>query len=254
MPPIKTCGIILNSRPIGELDRMVEIFSEEHGRIQGIAKGARSFKNRFGGSLEPFTYCRLNLFKKRNGALYRIESADIIESFQKIRSDLTLLLHSSCMVDTLRKLIPFEDPSKAAFSLLYKSIGRMTAGEPSDKVLSYYQIRLLHLSGVGPRLDSCIKCSRTLRDLKVALSIAEGGPVCAFCRNKVAGKHIVVTGATIAIMRSWQSASLDHVKRFILTDHTRKEIREILDMYTTYLTGKKSIDVEGYLPRQDQPS
>jgi len=238
---------------MGELDRMVEIFSEDIGRIQGVAKGARSFKNRFGGSLEPFTYCRLNLFKKGNNSLYRIESADIIESFQEIRSDLTLLLHSSCMVDTLRNLLSIEDPSRDTFSLLYESMKRIASGEPSHKVLAYYQIRLLYLAGVGPRLDSCIKCNRVLRDPEVALFITEGGPVCTLCRKRAKGKYMVVTGATIAVMRSWQSAPPDRVKRYILTERTSKEMREILDMYTTYLTGKRSIALEDYLPREDRP-
>ena len=247
MPLIKTYGIILNSRPMGEWDRMIEIFSSELGRIQGIAKGARSFKNRFGGSLEPFTYCRLNLFKKGNGALYRIESADIVESFHKIREDLTLLLHSSCMVDALRRLTPFEDPSRSIFSLLHKSLERIIAGDPADKVLSYYQIRLLHISGVGPRLDSCIKCNREIKCQKVIISMSEGGPLCTSCSSRIGGKYIVVTGGTIAVMRRWQSTSPYHINRFVLTDNVRRELREILDMYISYVTGKKLMNVEEYL-------
>lgn len=247
MPLIKTWGIILNSRPMGELDRMVEIFSEELGRLQGVAKGARSFKNRFGGSLEPFTYCRLNLFKKPNGALYRIESADIVESFHKIREDLTLLLQSACMVDALRKLMPFEDPSKTIFSLLHKSLERIVAGDPADKVLFYYQIRLLHLSGVGPRLDSCLRCNREIKEYKVIISISEGGPLCSLCSRGAVGKYFVATGGTIAVMRRWQSTSLYHINRFVLSDNVKREVKEILDMYISYVTGRKLMDVDGYL-------
>lgn len=243
----KTHGIILNSRPMGEWDRIVEIFSEDMGRIQGVAKGARSFKNRFGGSLEPFTYCRLNLFRKRNGTLYRIESADIIQSFQKIRDDLSLLLHASCVVDVLRKLVPFEEPNKIIFSLLHKSLRRIEAGDPPDKILFYYQIRLLKISGVGPRLDGCLKCNREIREAKVIISIFDGGPVCPPCSVKTGGRHIVVTGGTIAVIRRWQTISLYHVNRFILTDRVKEEIKEMLDKYISYVTGKKLLNMEGYL-------
>ena len=243
----KTHGIILNSRPLGEWDRIVEIFSEDMGRIQGVAKGARSFKNRFGGSLEPFTYCRLNLFKKRNGTLYRIESADIIESFHKIRDDLSLLLHASCVIDALRKLVPFEEPNKTISSLLYKSLKRIVSGDPADKILFYYQIRLLQISGVGPRLDGCLKCNREIREAKVIISILDGGPVCPFCSVKTGGRHIVVTGGTIAVIRRWQCISLYHVNRFILTDGVKEEIKEMLDKYISYVTGKKLLNMEGYL-------
>lgn len=247
MPLIKTSGIILTSRPMGEWDRIVEMLSEDFGRIEGVAKGARSFKNRFGGSLEPFTYCRLELFKKRNSALYRIESADIIESFHKIRDDLPLLLYASCIIDALRKLIPFEEPSKAIFTLLCKSLERIMAGDPADKILFYYQIRLLHISGVGPRLDGCLKCNREIRDPKVTISLFDGGPVCPSCSMRTGGKHIVVTGGTVAVIRRWQSISLYQINRFVLADHIKKEISEILDKYISYVTGKKLMDMKEYL-------
>lgn len=243
----KTQGVILNSRPLGEWDRIVEIFSEDMGRIQGVAKGARSFKNRFGGSLEPFTYCRLNLFKKRNGTLYRIESADIIESFHKIRDDLSLLLHASCVIDALRKLVPFEEPNKTISSLLHKSLQRIVSGDPADKILFYYQIRLLQISGVGPRLEGCLKCNREIREAKVIISIFDGGPVCPSCSMKSGGKHIIVTGGAIAVIRRWQTISLYHVNRFILTDRVKEEIKEMLDKYISYVTGKKLLNMEGYL-------
>lgn len=249
MPLIKTRGIILNSRPLGEIDRMIEIFSDDLGRIQGVAKGARSFKNRFGGTLEPFTYCRLNLFKKTDIALYRIESADIIESFQKIRSDLNLLLYSSCMIDILRKLMPFEDPSRTQFALLYKSLERIMAGDPPDKMLSYYQTRLLHISGVGPRFDRCLKCNGDVKSPKVTISLSDGGPLCALCArdNKGNQKYAVVTGGAVAVLRMWQSTPPYHISRFALAENIKNEIRGILDMYISYITGKRSLSPERYL-------
>lgn len=240
MPLIKTSGIILNNYPLGEQDRMVEIFSEDFGRIQGVAKGARSFKNRFGGSLEPFTHCKFNLFKKRNGGFYRIESADIVGSFKNIREDLSLLLFTSSMVDTLRKLTPLEDPGRGIFTLLHKSLEKIAAGGQPDKVLSCYQTRLLYISGVGPRLDSCLKCKIDITKFhKVIISASEGGTVCLSCGAKIAGNYTIATGGTIAVMRCWQSSSISHINRFILGDNTTREMREILDMYIEYVTGKK---------------
>lgn len=247
MPLVKTTGIVLNSRPMGELDRIVEIFSEDIGRIQGIAKGARSFKNRFGGSLEPFTLCRLNLFKKNNNTLHRIESADIIESFHTLREDLSLLLHASCMVDTLRKLVPLEDPNRVILSLLYKSLERLAAGDPAEKILSYYQIRLLHISGVGPRLDSCLKCNREIKYARVIISVSEGGSICPSCNSRLTGKYTVVTGATMAVIRKWQSTPMYHVNRFIIADDIKREMKELLETYITYVTGKKLMSVDAYL-------
>ena len=247
MPLIKTSGIILNSRPMGEYDRIVEIFTEDLGRIDGIAKGARSFKNRFGGSLEPFTHCSLGLFRKRYGSLYRIESADIINSFSLVREDLTLLLNSSRMVDVLRKLTPLEDPNKAIFNLLQKSFSRIVAGELIDNVLFYYQIQILHISGFGLRFDGCVKCSREVKNSRRTISIAEGGLVCPSCLGRVGGGGILASGGAIAVMCRWQSLVTSHINRFRLADSMKSEIKGILDLYIGHVTGKKVLDIGRYV-------
>src|SRR4030066_1462541 len=227
MPLIKTSGIILNSRPMGEYDRLVGIFTEDLGRIDGIAKGARRFKNRFGGSLEPFTHCRLGLFRKRHGSLYRIESADIINSFSQVRGDLNLILHSSSMVDILRKLTPLEDPSKPIFTLLLKSLDRISAGEHIDNVLFFYQIQILHLSGLGLRFDGCVKCNRGVTNLRRTISVAEGGFIFLACSILPGGGGILASGGTIAVMRRWQTKVSSHITRFRLGEGMKKEMGDI---------------------------
>ncbi len=246
MPLVKTSGIIINSRPMGEYDRIVGVFTEDLGRIDGIAKGARSFKNRFGGSLEPFTHCRLGLFRKRHGSLYRIESADIVTSFSQVREDLDLLLHSSSMVDILRKITPLEDPSKAMFTLLLRSLDRISAGEHIDNVLFFYQIQILHLSGLGLRFDGCVKCNREVTNSRRTILIAEGGLVCPACIGKTAGGGILASGGTIAVMRRWQTMVSSHINRFRLAESIKNEMRGILDLQIGHATGKKLIDMKRY--------
>lgn len=248
MPPLKTQGIIIYNRPFGEFDRIIEIFSVNMGRVQGIAKGARSFKNRFGGSLEPFNYCRFNLFRKSSRSLYRVESCDIIESFISIRSDLSAILYLSSMIDSLRKLVPYEDPNKSLFHVLYKSIKGLSSGDPPEEVMFYYQIKLLHMSGVGPVLDRCLKCGGPLQGSKIILSISEGGGVCLLCNKNSRGKYAVVSGATISIMRRWQSIPYALVKRFILKEDIKREIKESLSMYMAHICNSRLIDPESYMP------
>ena len=105
----------------------------------------------------------------------------------------------------------------------------------------------MQISGVGPRLEGCLKCNREIKGAKVIISILDGGPVCPFCSVKTGGRHIVVTGGTIAVIRRWQCISLYHVNRFILTDGVKEEIKEMLDKYISYVTGKKLLNMEGYL-------
>ena len=77
MPLLESDAIILKTYPLGEADRIVAFFSREHGKVRGVANGARKMKNRFGASLEPLTHSRIQFFEKENRDLVRIQSAEM---------------------------------------------------------------------------------------------------------------------------------------------------------------------------------
>src|SRR5437870_4497519 len=72
MPLLKTPAIVLKSRKWGDADRIVTFFTLKHGKVRGVARGARRMKSRFGGTLEPFVYCDLVLYEKPGDSLYRV--------------------------------------------------------------------------------------------------------------------------------------------------------------------------------------
>ena len=53
--------VVLRSIRYGEADRILHLYSAEHGRIGAIAKGVRKTKSRFGARLEPLSHVELML-------------------------------------------------------------------------------------------------------------------------------------------------------------------------------------------------
>src|SRR5256712_7967381 len=88
MPLLKTPAIVLKSRKWGDADRIVTFFTLKHGKVRGVARGARRMKSRFGGTLEPFVYCDLVLYEKPGDSLYRVSQTDVREAFHPLRSSL----------------------------------------------------------------------------------------------------------------------------------------------------------------------
>src|SRR5438874_2410799 len=54
----KTPAIVLKSRKWGDADRIVTFFTLKHGKVRGVARGARRMKSRFGSALEPCNSCQ----------------------------------------------------------------------------------------------------------------------------------------------------------------------------------------------------
>src|SRR2546428_10830208 len=71
LPPVRperrTSAAGRDTRPYGESDRIVTLNAEQHGKITGIAKGAKNSRRRFAGTLEPFVRVHV-VFRQRAGS------------------------------------------------------------------------------------------------------------------------------------------------------------------------------------------
>ncbi len=83
MASYKTRAISLRTAPFAEADKLVTLFTRDHGRIRAIAKGARRVPSRLGGRVEPFTYAEYFIAKGRS--LDIISQCEVIETFQRLR-------------------------------------------------------------------------------------------------------------------------------------------------------------------------
>ncbi|MFA6548610.1 MAG: DNA repair protein RecO [Candidatus Margulisiibacteriota bacterium] len=83
MVAYKTRAISLKTAPFAEADKLVTLFTREHGKIKAIAKSARRVPSRFGGRVETFSYAQYLIAKGRS--LDIISQCEIIETFQSVR-------------------------------------------------------------------------------------------------------------------------------------------------------------------------
>ena len=85
---IATPAFVLRARSYGESDRIVTLITEQHGKVTGIAKGAKNSRRRFGGTLEPFVHVRL-AYRPRSGSdLVFLERCELMEAHRAFRQDL----------------------------------------------------------------------------------------------------------------------------------------------------------------------
>ena len=85
MPAYKTKAVSLKNKPFAEADKMVTLFTREHGKIKVLAKGARRVPSRFGGRVETFTYADCFIAKCRSIDI--LSQCEVLETFQAVRDD-----------------------------------------------------------------------------------------------------------------------------------------------------------------------
>src|ERR1044072_3414061 len=99
-------ALILRTYNLAEADKIVVCLSRSAGLIRGVAKGCRKLRNRFGASLEPFTFVNLTYYEKENQELVSIRQTEILKSNFNLSSDPSILTALAYLGDLLIEFSP----------------------------------------------------------------------------------------------------------------------------------------------------
>ncbi len=151
---IRVHAIVLRHADWGEADRLVTLYTREHGKLRAIAKGARKITSRKAGHLEPFTHVKLQLARGRD--LFIVTQAETLEAYQPLRESLELTGTASYLVELLDRFMYEEkSPNPTLFRLLADSLKRLADGGDIWLTVRYYEMRLLDYLGFRPQLFQC---------------------------------------------------------------------------------------------------
>jgi len=160
MPVKESEAIILRGFPLGEGDRLVSFLDRQHGRIRGVARGARLTKSRFGSTLELLSYVRIWYFERETKELVRINQCELIESFLDVQADYQAGICLALVSEITEAVLSEREASDAQFRLILLTARAIRSHGPSPAVLAYFCLWTARLGGwLGP-LNRCSICGR----------------------------------------------------------------------------------------------
>jgi len=177
---LKTEAIVLRSIRYGEADRILHLYTPDHGRLSAIAKGARRSRSRFGARLEPFFHVRAVLHEGRSDLL-TVTSVDTVAVHGAVRDHAATLDCASRACDAVSRLFETSDPHPEVFRLLANELALFGAdpahARPGNGLA--FRLKLLLAAGIVPQLGACAVCGET--EHLQGFSGAAGGVVCSAC-------------------------------------------------------------------------
>jgi DNA repair protein RecO (recombination protein O) len=242
----KTRAIVLHTLDYGESDRIATFYTLEFGKVKGIAKGARRSRRRFANALEPFSCADILFSRKGSDSLAFVDQCNMIDHFPTIRSDLEKSMSASYLVELTGAFTVEGKKNEPIFKLLVDFLSVMDNGPFIPGLLSFFEIRLLHLSGYEPVLDRCALCNRPLETgSSYRFSNNRGGLKCSRCD---AAFHSSAPSLSIGTLRSLIHAKdipVHNLSRLILSRQSAKESRQLLVHFIQHLLGRelKSLQV-----------
>jgi DNA repair protein RecO (recombination protein O) len=193
----ETQGVVLRSIRLREADRVLHLYTSEHGRVGAVAKGVRRTRSRFGGRLEPFFRLQLRLYEGR-GELHTVTQAVTVESYPRLRERGASIGAATSACETILRLFSDGEANAAAYNLLCREL-RLLDAEPSaagPANLLAFRLKLLLAAGFLPELGACACCGGPTGGRR-RFSPAAGGVVCDECR---AGGGFELSAAAQAFM------------------------------------------------------
>ncbi len=191
----KLQAFVLSARDYGDSDRIVSLFSLEHGRLKAFARGARKSRKRFGAALEPIA--RIDAQLRLKAGLSGLQQADIRNIYPGIRLDLNRIAQALYACELADALTPEGQPLPRLFRLLaayFEHLEAATAGEDDRR---FFELNLLNILGYRPSLEGCSRCGNLFGE-SGALLLEGGELACRFCA--ASGRHL--EELTLKIMRS----------------------------------------------------
>lgn len=146
MRNFKTEGIIIKRRNIHEADRIITVFTREHGKLQIKARGVRRITSKRASHIELLNYAQLSLYK--GSSLPVLVEAQMIESFSDIKNDLTKIGFAYHICELIDGLCPENQEQHQVFDLLKLTLERLTKKEENSLIIIHeFEIDLLSFLG-----------------------------------------------------------------------------------------------------------
>jgi DNA repair protein RecO (recombination protein O) len=175
----RTQAIVLKRMDLGEADRIITLYTREHGKLRAVAKGVRRATSRSAGHLEPFTLTDVLLAVGRE--LDVISQAETIAPFRAVREQVVLTTHAYYLAELTDLLTEDRMENQAVFSALVEGFTALSEEPDPRVVVIAFQLVLLHALGYQPELSECVDCRGSIRPVANRFSAMLGGVLCPDC-------------------------------------------------------------------------
>ncbi|HUU43110.1 MAG TPA: DNA repair protein RecO [Planctomycetota bacterium] len=235
----KTRALTLRITDYSETSQIVTVFSRDFGRLSLLSKGARRKRRGGPAAVDLLQLVEVVFLERPHARLHLLTESRLIEEYAGLRRDLARGYAAFFVAELLVTLTEEHDPDPPVFELARETL-RMLAETPRPTVVLHaFEVRLLALIGLLPRLDACAWCGGTLETSgEVAFAPGSGGTVCARCAPQV-HEHVTVSRGALAALNKLAASPLNRVERLKIDGTIAKDVRKMLARLWMHILGRE---------------
>ncbi len=228
MQEIKTQAITIGYTNYREYDRVLTLFSPEHGLMTATAHAVRRGKSEIRACADMFFYGEFVLKKNAKGYL-SVKSIDMTDVFYDLRLDINRLSCATYMCDFVKETALSDYEQSDYFVLLLRCIMALCYDKADYRVVKLkFEISAMETLGYGAEFDECAECGKEF-DKRAWFVDGAGGAVCAMCNINRYGIEVSPRGlATLRQIKKMPADSLGIIK---ISDEVFMELTKCLKRY-----------------------
>lgn len=224
---LKTDGLTLRTRPLGEADRLITFLSWERGKMVAVARGARKIKSKLAPAVDLFTHGRYQFYRGRG--LATVTGAEVVRRFTSLALDPALFWYGQHLAGLADRLTEEAIPCPAVCSLVLTAWTLLEEEQAAaELVVRAAELHLLHLAGYTPHLHACLGCGSPGTAF---FSAARGGVLCPACAG---GGSLVMDRGTAALARRLMEAPLELAGKVRAADSQIRELSAAVRSFLRY--------------------
>ena len=139
---LKDKGFVLRRVNFGDSDRYITLFSENHGKVELVAKGVRKITSRRAAACELLNLVEFQ--SVRTAKNFILTEVRLIDSFEHLKRELSHIKKVFLMCELLDAVLPAGVRHPDVFDLIERASRKMNE---SEKNMAYFQAKLLSLLG-----------------------------------------------------------------------------------------------------------
>ncbi len=201
---------IIKAYTINDADRVVVFLTEKGKKKSAVSKNALRLKSRFAGKLEPYNFCMLEYFEKKedSGDLCKLNSVEVeISCFKSIGGKMEKFTAFSLISEILDSFVYGNEGGDKIFRLTEHCLSYLQENNANiTAALSYYIFWLLKLSGVLPEFEKCSVCGSSLGENKKAYFNGKN----FFCETHKSGE-VSLDGNLINLMENIKTKKVSQI-------------------------------------------
>lgn len=229
-------AIVLRRTSFEETDKLLVLYTREHGKLSAVAKGARRSQSRLVGATEPLVYGRMQLAEGRN--LDIISEATARHTFSGIRSSSRKIEYALYLLELTDALVEEREASADLFNLLLSSLYLLESRPCHSLIARRFELQALDLAGYTPELDRCVVCQALRPTGRAAVfSPSHGGILCTRCRDEAADAA-KASGAALDGMKALLRLAAHGIDALEMSDADIGAVAKLARAHITYHVGR----------------